>query len=299
MCTISSGVVHQNGVSVTIHFILIYVLNSHCSVYTECLDKLIHLGVEWINIKNNKRYDMSSGINNYYNLIQMPWGRMFYDLIYNQLNIEDKRNLKILDFGSGFGVLANHYAKHNYVTAIEPNEEMLALRFCENDYTQISGGYDELRNIEDEYDLVICHNVLEYTENPHEIFSKLARLTKAGGRLSIIKHNTLGRAMAAAVFEENPQKAIDLITEGKDVIHAAFGMRKLYTNKDLKEQGVHLGLSLPQVFGIRTFFALTQNNEVKFTDEWYNKMLELEIKASCIDEYKHVAFFNHLIFQKR
>ncbi|MEA4861689.1 MAG: class I SAM-dependent methyltransferase [Victivallaceae bacterium] len=241
---------------------------------------------------------MTNGIESYYNIIRMPWGRMSYDLIFNQLNIDDKSNLHVLDFGSGFGILANHYAQKHTVTAIEPNEEMRALRFSENNYTQIAGGFDALNEIDDKFDLVACHNVLEYTENPDEIFAALANTLKIGGRLSIVKHNCLGRAMAAAVFEENPQKALDLIIENKDVEHF-FGMRKLYTNECAEKLGKSNGLSLTQIYGIRTFFALTQNNDIKFTDEWYDKMLELEIVASCMDEYIKVAFLNHLIFEKK
>lgn len=240
---------------------------------------------------------MPNGIKDYHNLVQMPWGRMFYDLIYNQLNIDNLPKLKILDFGSGFGVTANHYAKWHDVTAVEPNAGMIELSYHENTYKQIQGDYSTLCEMNTEFDVVICHNVLEYTENPKEIFLQLARLTKRGGKISVIKHNTLGRAMAAAVFEENPQKALDLVLENKDVGHT-FGMRKLYTNDDAKKLGELNGLTLSKIYGVRTFFGLTQNNDIKFTDEWYNKMVELEIVASKIDEYKHIAFFNHLIFEK-
>jgi hypothetical protein len=48
----------------------------------------------------------------------------------------------------------------------------------------------------------------------------------------------------------------------------------------------------------RAFFGLSSNNEIKYIEEWYKAMLELEIKASTIDEFKKIAFFNHLIFKK-
>lgn len=52
---------------------------------------------------------MPSSIKDYRNLIDQPYGRMFYDLIYRQLNIQTKPTLDILDFGAGFCVTANHY----------------------------------------------------------------------------------------------------------------------------------------------------------------------------------------------
>ena len=58
-------------------------------------------------------------------------------------------------------------------------------------------------------------------------------------------------------------------------------------------------MTLEEVYGIRAFFGLSKNNEIKYTDEWYNAMLELENKASTMDEYRRIAFFNHLIFVKK
>ena len=51
------------------------------------------------------------------------WERLFKQIIWNQLgNIKDK---DILDFGSGQGITADHFAEFNHVVAVEPWEEML------------------------------------------------------------------------------------------------------------------------------------------------------------------------------
>lgn len=48
-------------------------------------------------------------------------------------------NKKILDFGSGIGVTANYLAEYNNVTAIELDEESVAMRWADNQYAQITG----------------------------------------------------------------------------------------------------------------------------------------------------------------
>ncbi len=118
---------------------------------------------------------MPSSKEDYRQLIDQPWGRMFYDMVLRQLDLSDDVPLRILDFGAGFCVTANHYAGHHKVTAVEPGK----------------------------------------------------------------------------------------------------------------------------VLGIRTFFALSPNSNVKFTQAWYDKMLELEMKTCDVDKYKNVSFFHHLIFHKR
>ena len=73
--------------------------------------------------------------------------------------------MTILDFGSGFGITADYLANNNHVTAIEPNIDIVESneRMRENDYTQIIGSLDKLKEqMSDVFDAVVCHNVFEY-----------------------------------------------------------------------------------------------------------------------------------------
>ena len=127
--------------------------------------------------------DMKSNIQNYWNTINMPWGRLFYKLVWNHLDYKDKN---ILDFGSGFGITADFLAGNNNVTAIEHNKDMLSYRVCNNNYKQVIGSVEELKKLPDNcFDVVICHNVLEYIEDRHEVFAEFHRLLKNNGELSI------------------------------------------------------------------------------------------------------------------
>ena len=239
---------------------------------------------------------MSGSVENYRNMVEQPWGKMFYDQIFKQLELPGDERLKVLDFGAGFCITSKHYAAEHDVTSIEPNEEMYSVRF-EGDYTLITKGIEYLTMIEDNtYDVVICHNVLEYVDDKDTILKELGRVLKPGGKLSIIKHNVFGRALASAVFGDDPKASLNLLRgESED---SMFGNRDVYPNEYLTDfyEGT---MTLEEVYGIRAFFGLSKNNEIKYTDEWYNAMLELENKASTMDEYRRIAFFNHLIFVKK
>lgn len=241
---------------------------------------------------------MFNSIKNYRNLIEQPWGKMFYDMIFKQLNISNDNRLSILDFGAGFCVTANHYAKHHNVTAIEPSKDMYSLRIKENDYNLIVRGVDALTYIPDNiFDIVICHNVLEYVDDKELVLRELSRVLKPNGKLSIVKHNLYGRALSYAVLNDEPRSALDLLNNNFDNEKNMFGNRDTYSNEYL----INLladKMMLTDIFGIRTFFGLSANSEIKYSNEWYKSMLKLEMKASEIDEYKKVAFFNHLIFSK-
>ena len=106
-----------------------------------------------------------------------PWDRMLKTIVWEQLGeIEGKR---ILDFGSGEGITANHFANKNAVAAVEPSKEMLSNRWDDYEYKQMVGDVSKLSEFENEYfDLIICHNVLEYIDDKEYVINELCRLLK-------------------------------------------------------------------------------------------------------------------------
>ena len=72
-----------------------------------------------------------------------PWECMMKKMVWQQLGVIAGR--KILDFGSGVGVTADHLAEKNDVTAVEPDEDSAENRWMENPYTQLIGSTDILR----------------------------------------------------------------------------------------------------------------------------------------------------------
>ena len=76
---------------------------------------------------------------------QLPvWEKLAKVIIWNQ--IEELKGKTILDFGSGTGITADHFAANNQVTAIEPSKDMLANQVNANCYRQIVGSTEKLKN---------------------------------------------------------------------------------------------------------------------------------------------------------
>lgn len=222
------------------------------------------------------------------------WERLLKRIIWAQLG--EIKGKDILDFGSGEGITANHFAKDNNVVAIEPWNEMLKNRWNDYEYKQIQGDASELSKFEDNiFDVVICHNVLEYIEDKEKIINELNRVLKPGGTLSIVKHNRAGRVMQMAVMLDDIEKANELL-DGKNIATSKFGVINDYEDKMISEWNV--GLRCVDSFGIRTFWDLQQNQEKHDLEEWQDKMMQLEMRVSQIAEYRKIAFFHHLLFTK-
>lgn len=230
-----------------------------------------------------------------HNITELPvWERLFKKIVWEQIG--DIAGKKILDFGSGEGITANHFAKENDVTAIEPSEEMLLSAWKDYEYTQIIGDVNDLTSFEDEtFDFVICHNVLEYVDDKEAVVKALARVLKKEGIISIAKHNRAGRVMQMAVLLDDFEKA-NAILDGKNSTASKFGAIRYYEDENILAWEPDLTVS--EVFGIRTFWDLQQNQEKHSDEEWQDKMMQLEMRVAQIPEYRDIAFFHHLLLKR-
>ena len=236
---------------------------------------------------------MNINIQGYLDTIQAPWGQLFYKMIWHNLPF---KGMEILDFGSGFGITADYLATNNRVTAIEPNEEMVANRRCDHTYDQIIGGIEQLKEIQSHfYDMIICHNVLEYMNDREAVFQEFHRLLKDNGTLSLVKHNRAGKIMQKVVFENKIDEAIDLI-EDKAATSVNFGKINEYSLHDLEKYTADL-YNIHKVYGVRMFFGL-QRNEFKAEPEWMQNMFRFECAVEETSQFRDIAFFHHVILKK-
>ena len=206
-------------------------------------------------------------------------------------------NKRVLDFGSGSGMTANHFAIDNEVIAIEPNEKMLQDRFTENAYTQIKGDMKDLKNFEDEsFDVILCHNVFEYVAEREEIIKEFSRILKINGYLSVLKHNKTGGVMQMVVLLNNFEHAKELLA-GENGDAQQFGIIDYYEDAEILKWSDKF--ELEKILGMRTFWDLQQNQEIQKDKTWQEQMLKMELKVSELDEYKAIASFHHVILRKK
>ena len=230
-----------------------------------------------------------------HDITELPaWERLFKKIVWKQIG--DKEGKKILDFGSGEGITANYFAKKNDVTAIEPSEEMLSNVWKDYKYTLIVGDVNVLSTFKDEtFDIIICHNVLEYIDDKKAVVKALARVLKKDGIMSVAKHNRPGRVMQMAVLLDDFEKTNELL-DGENSTASKFGAIRYYEDEDILKWEPRLKSS--EVFGIRTFWDLQQNQEKHDDEDWQRKMLQLEMRVAQIPEYRDIAFFHHILLKK-
>ena len=106
--------------------------------------------------------------------------------------------MRILDAGGGSGHMAVRLAGLGHsVVLCDVSEEMIAkaaMRAAEAGVTDVIDmrhlSIQAYANIADErFDLVLCHAVLEWLDDPRSVVGDLVRLVKQGGHLSVMFYN--------------------------------------------------------------------------------------------------------------
>jgi ubiquinone/menaquinone biosynthesis C-methylase UbiE len=173
---------------------------------------------------------------------------------------------------------------------------MVENRISDNEYIQLIGSLEILKSLDDSsFDYIICHNVLEYVSDIDAILKEFDRILKTGGRISIVKHNHAGRIMQKVVFENNMEEALDLLDGG--IIQAPnFGTIHYYDIGNVLKEYKYLHIE--KMNGVRTFWGLQQKNEIKYEDNWADRMFEVEMRVCDNDVFKAISFYHHLILRK-
>ena len=144
------------------------------------------------------------------------------------------------------------------------------------------------------FDVIFCHNVLEYVEDRKVVLKAFTRLLKPGGLLSIVKHNEVGRVLQTVVFENDTQKALDLLA-GQDLETHSMGLAQAY---DLDRAVEDLALEVQDYQGTPTVFYALQDNRFKVQEGWRESLLKMELAVCQESSYRDIAFFQHYTLKR-
>lgn len=249
----------------------------------------------------NKQPAFSQSIDPYLRYTKMPWGQLFYNTAWQQID----RHLSpaihnMLDVGCGFGITAHAYAaRGNKVTGVEPTPEMVGIaRQGETGAVFIKDSFEAAADGLGTYDWVLCHNILEYVDDPQHFLKLIADCQNKSGYLSLIAHNPTAKVMKKAVIDKDPeaaQKKLGHYIEYSGIVGTEITTYPLET---LKEWLSGAGYSVVDYYGIHNVYGYVADNTIKMDKAWNAKMSELEQTLAGLSPYRDIAIFTHLIAQK-
>ncbi len=104
-------------------------------------------------------------------------------------NINNNKNIKILDLGCGPGELISELSEefnNAEITGIDFSEKMLEISNKRNPTaTHLKMDASELNKLDDRYDIIICTHSLPYYKEPKDVFKQLYNLLKEDGKILV------------------------------------------------------------------------------------------------------------------
>ncbi len=214
--------------------------------------------------------------------------------------------LDVLDAGGGTGGLAVPLAQLGHrVTVVDSSPDALAgleRRAAEAGVAvrALQGDADGLADVvdPDSADVVLCHSVLEYVDDPAAAMASVARTVRTGGAVSVLAANqvaaVLHRALAGR-FED--ARRLLSSAEGRWGPHDP--MPRRFTSGMLSELLAGAGLSAGPVHGVRVFTDLVPSGMIDGERDAADQLAELERAVAMHPVLKDVATQLHALGHRR
>ena len=236
-----------------------------------------------------------------------PWNRLKYELelenLLEQLPTAPGESLRVLDAGGGTGELGLRLAERGHgLTLLDPSAAMLAIARDKAARWGLAGHCRFLRaTVEalpdalggERFDVILCHNVVEYVDDPAAVVRGLGATLRPGGLLSLVAMNSYALPLRSLLQHGEPVEAL-----------AAFG-RHGFTNRfgiaaRTFEPAALVGLvrdadlALVAWYGLRMFYDYTTDPR-KTEPQYYETVKRLEIAARASDPYRQIGRDTHLL----
>jgi S-adenosylmethionine-dependent methyltransferase len=235
--------------------------------------------------------------------LETPEGRLRSDLAFANLQdfictTQTKNSLRALDLGCGTGATAVRLAQLGmHVTLLDSSQAMLDIA---KRTVQEAGVADKvvlqhgdamrLTNLfqDASFDVILCHNVLEYLDDPILALRGAARvLRNSSAILSVLVRNRAGEVFKAAILAGDLAAAENNLTAEWAQESLYGGRVRLFTSDGLRAMLTKASLATIAERGVRVLADYLPPRISRSAD--YEGILELERKLSIRPEYAAVA----------
>ena len=248
-----------------------------------------------------------SGAEKYARYLETPEGRLRLDLAFAHLQEflpNTAGSLRALDVGSGTGATAIRLAQLGvHVTLLDVSLAMLDLAeraareagvtqtiaLKHGDATQLASLFDGRV-----FDVIVCHNILEYMDDPGAILSSAVRMLRnPAGLISVLVRNQTGEVFKAAIQDGDLAATDRTLTAewGNESLYG--GKVRLFTAESLQTMLEGASLAVTSTRGVRVVSDYLPQ-QISRSDE-YEQILGLERKLGCRPEFAAVARYTHCL----
>lgn len=228
-------------------------------------------------------------------------GRLRNELLWRGLRPHlPQRACRVLDLGAGTGELAGRcHAAGHAVTLVDFSQAMLteaARHLSGPGVTMICASVDEapVNLSAASFDVVVCHSVLEFVEDPGRVIATCAGLLIDGGVLSVAFGNRHYAPLRSAIVERDLDRGRRDMA-GTSAALDCFGLPKhLFEPDSMRALVRSHGLRIVADHGIRVVTDLLDPG-VSSDPAHYDRLLALEVSMMAVDAYCDVARYVQVV----
>ncbi|MEU5050986.1 methyltransferase domain-containing protein [Streptomyces sp. NPDC021096] len=229
------------------------------------------------------------------------------DALDRRVKAAGRDTLEVLDTGGGSGKFAVPLARLGHrVTVVDPSPNAL---FALERRAAEAGVADLVRGVQGDahglfdvverggYDLVLCHGVLEYVEDPAESVRNAAAALRPAGTLSMLAAG-LGGAVLARALAGHFTEARQALTDPAGHWGAGDPVTRRFTAEQLSALAGDAGLEVSAVHGVRVFADLVPGVLVDAEPGALDALLALEAAAAELPAFHSVATQLHVLAER-
>jgi S-adenosylmethionine-dependent methyltransferase len=239
----------------------------------------------------------------------MPWNRLKYDLVRAHL----LRHLghatgRVLDAGGGNGLDSVPLAELGFeVDLVDSSPAMLAeagrsaaaAGVADRVHLRHAGLDDAAAILAGQaFDVVLCHNVMQYLPDVPGVLAQLAGALKSGGVLSLVSLNRYSIPYKTAFFEGDLAKAQGQLDTRTVKVYLFDATAACYSAEEAGDLLRQAGLVVEGDYGIRCLGDYWGNNEQKLDPEVFGQLARLEAALAERHPYKLLARFFQVVARK-
>jgi S-adenosylmethionine-dependent methyltransferase len=241
--------------------------------------------------------------------LKTPPGRLRSELAWENVRRflpGNASKLRALDVGGGTGFASVRLARMGYeVVLLDGSEEMLriareqagaasvAMRisFCHADAGQLPELFEA-----GSFDIVICHNLLEYAEDPSKTARDIANVLRKDAVLSVLVRNRAGEVLKDAIKSRDWKLAVANLT-AETVVDSLYGEPvRVFAPEEVRDLLARASLEVVAEHGVRVFFDYLDLDNLE--DAAYSHIFELESALGVRPEFVAIARYIQVISRR-